>query len=189
MTNINKENNNQPRNRPHSNKSGRLVHKYALFFVLCIILIGAILAYGSSRTQKQTEQQIAGFDETFQNSEVLLSNKNYDEALQVWRTFIEHQTDPEEESKGHLGLASVYMNKQDYAAALASYQRSEQLSAQPKQSIYNGVITIASINNNKTLEIEYNRKAIEALDKNHPLYEADKASYERRIEELNAKTD
>ncbi len=192
MTNIDKNNTNEPAddNRAQPKKLGaKLPRKYAILLVLIVILIGLIVAYGSIRNRDQSEEQPHSLDETFQKNDVLLSNKNYDEALSEWNKFMAHQTNPEDQAQGHLGIAVVYINKQDYAAALESYKRAEQLSSHPNQSIYNGIINIARINNDKALEIEYSRKAIEALDKNHPLYEADKSGYEKRIEELNAKSD
>lgn len=172
---------------PKATSSSKPGHKYVVFSAMLTILLAlGIVFYSSNKSKEKTEETKVGLSETVQKSEVLLANKDFDEALSEWSKFTESKTAAEDKVQGHLGIASVYMNKQDYPAALESYKRAEQLSPQPKQSIYNGIISIARMNNDKALEIEYSRKAIDALDKNHPLYEADKSSYERRIEELNA---
>lgn len=174
---------------PQATRRKATIKKKIILVVAALVVAVALLSFTvRNSTDKSTTQDIS-FEQATEQTDIMLNQHKYDEALAEWDKFMERHADPEDQAKAHLGKALAYMNKQDFTAALEHYKKAEQLSSKPNQGINSGIINIAIITGDKDLEREYTLKAIDMLDPNHPLYEADKAGYERRIEELNAEAD
>lgn len=174
---------------PKQKKRSSVGRRPLIIGVLLLVVVVALIAYGANRTIKNNDagnQESISLEETVKQAESLVSARKYDEAVAVWNRYDESTDEPDAAINTSLGIATVYMNKQDFAAALEQYKKAEQLVGTPSLRIINGIINIAQMTNDKALEIEYSRKAIEALVPNHPLYQTEKEAYERRIEALNA---
>lgn len=124
---------------------------------------------------------------TLGQSEQLKSEGKYAEEAKVWQDLLKNGdlNDSERvEATNHLGNAQFNSGNKD--AAIRSYIESYVI--QPNYGSALAVAYTAQVTDNNDIAIEYYEKAIGHLDPQSSLYEADKSSLEKTLEQLREST-
>ena len=94
---------------------------------------------------------------------------DYSTAVAVYNRSIENATSSEEKQRLLMKLAQKYVNDQKYDDAMLTARQAEKIAS--TEAVSRMIAIIAELKGDTQLAITYNKKALEQMDKNSPLYE------------------
>lgn len=155
--------------------------------VLLLAFVAAVsfmvFYYPTSRTNDSIEPPV-DLAEARQQTISFQRTSDYEGGIALWENFLNQDRTPEEQAEAYQQIASFYLNQQDYQSALDNYRKAEDLNPESKYGLALATAKTALHMNDKATAREYYQKAIEALDQSDPLYDANKASLEQKVQEL-----
>ena len=147
-----------------------------------ILIIGAAIYFNAPK--KEITQQQPVIQEIDQKNNQARRTGNYDAGISAWEEYLKEDRTPEERYRAYQEIASFYVNKKDLQSALDNYRKAESINPTISYGLALAIATTTEKMNDKNTAREYYQKAISVLDMNDPLYDANKASLEQKVQSL-----
>ncbi len=153
---------------------------------LVIILIGVVIIYFATGGFERVD-----IDERLEASNALMLDGDSHLAVELWEDVIGRSSDSSNQFVAYLNMGLAYYDIGEYEEAIESFEMAENIDGieparDKRRTLYQYTASSYEKLGKNDRTAEYMRKTMELLDKESPLYEADREWYEDRIKELES---
>ena len=159
----------------------------ATTILVCAAIYSLYASYWSPSAQRSGEvDKASALDKkvqlTQQEAYYAENAGDYSTAVAVYNRSIENATSSEEKQRLLMKLAQKYVNDQKYDDAMLTARQAEKIAS--TEAVSRMIAIIAELKGDTQLAITYNKKALEQMDKNSPLYEPESKELRQIITKL-----
>lgn len=152
--------------------------------ILAVTLLGAGLALSFRKDNRPADQPVSGFRQVEVQSDGLVRQAKFSDALAMWNRFLAGNPSREEQVSAYRQIAAIHQNNKDLPAAIAAYRKAEELAGQPTLALTLQIASLSERAGDKATAADYYQRAIALLDPEDPMFNADKKDLENKVRSL-----